>query len=413
MKKPRLIAFEIIYEVLYQDGYSNLLLQKKLDDYPSYDKSLITKIVYGTIQNYDLLLYQLTQVKYDKLSNKNKVILAMSLYQKHFLEKIPDYSIVNEAIEIAKIVGNQYQAKFVGALLHELITKPLIYADTADEDVNLAINYSHPLYLIKMLKKQYRKDILVQYLKHNQGNAQIHLRYNINSQQRALLEADELIEKLGDNAYLYKGQNIINYPFYQEGIVSVQDINSQKVAPFLSPDLKGNVLDMCAAPGSKTTHLAEIMQNKGHIKAYDIHPHKIKLITKQAERLHLNNISAHAYDATKLLEVENPASFDYILCDAPCTGLGVIKRKPEIKYHNNMDEIIPIQSALLQQAYHLLKKDGILVYSTCTINKKENNKQIELLLKNHDDLILIEEKTLFNFETNGDCFYMAKLKKVA
>lgn len=413
MKKARLTAFEIIYEVLYQNGYSNLLLQKKLDAYSSGDKALITKIVYGTIQNYDLLLYQLTQVKYKKLTNKNKVILAIALYQKHFLAKIPDYSIINEAIEISKIVGNDYQAKFIGALLHELINKKLIYAQGNDEDENLAINYSHPLYLIKMIKKQYGEEVLLKYLKSNQEDAQIHLRYNRLSKQRELLEKDDLIALIDGDTYLYQGQNIGDYSFYQDGVVSVQDINSQKVAPFLNPQAGEKVLDMCAAPGSKTTHLAEIMNNEGLIKAYDIHPHKINLIDKQAQRLNIDNIKASAYDATKLLDVEEKGSYDRILCDAPCTGLGVIKRKPEIKYHNDMDEIIPIQAQLLEQAYHLLKKDGTLVYSTCTINKKENNKQIEQLLNNHSDLVLEDEKTIFNYENDGDCFYMAKVKKVA
>lgn len=413
MKKARLTAFEIIYEVLYQNGYSNLLLQSKLDNYSSSDKALITKIVYGTIKNYDLLLFQLTQVKYKKLTNKNKVILAMSLYQKHFLAKIPDYSIINEAIEISKIVGNKYQAKFIGALLHEIINKPLIYAQGKDEDENLAINYSHPLYLIKMLKKQYGEDTLLKYLKSNQEDAKIHLRYNPLSNKRELLEQDDLISLINDDIYLYQGQNIGEYVFYKDGVVSVQDINSQKVAPFLNPQPNDKVLDMCAAPGSKTTHLAELMNNKGSIKAYDIHPHKINLIDKQAQRLKFNNINAQAYDATKLLEVEEKESYDCILCDAPCTGLGVIKRKPEIKYHNDMDEIIPIQAQLLEQAYYLLKHDGILVYSTCTINKKENNKQIEQLLNKHSDLVLEDEQTIFNYENDGDCFYMAKVKKVA
>jgi 16S rRNA (cytosine967-C5)-methyltransferase len=156
------------------------------------------------------------------------------------------------------------------------------------------------------------------------------------------------------------------------------------------------------------------MNNQGLIKAYDIYDHKIKLINNQAERLNLDIIEAKCYDATKLNEVEIEASFDLILCDAVCTGLGVIKRKPEIKYQDivtSMDYIIDVQEKLLEQAYLLLKKGGTLVYSTCTTNKKENEKQVEKLLEKYDDLKFQEEVMIFNYEFGADSFYMAKITK--
>lgn len=416
-KNIRKEAYKILYEVLYNNGYSNILLQKRLADYSKEDKALITNIVYGTLQNYDLLRYQLNNEKIDR---KSLVIILMSLYQKYFLDKIPDYAIISEALKLSKEVSSRQQAQFINAILKQTFSKELEYAHTDDYLKDLAINYSHPLWLVKMINKQYGEEVLVKYLQENNASSKIHLRYNVLSKAEEKVSADPLVKEFEDNnliidnAYLYLGKDIANFDLYLEGIMSVQDLSSQQVGYFLNPKPFDKVLDMCAAPGSKTSHLAEIMNNQGEIKAYDLHEHKIGLINNQAKRLGIDIIKAESYDATKLLEKEEVNSFDRILCDAPCTGLGVIKRKPEIKFQDistSMDSIIAIQEQLLQQAYLLLKPGGTLVYSTCTINKKENEKQIEKLLSEHDDLKLIEEKNIFNFESHGDCFYMAKLVK--
>ena len=170
---------------------------------------------------------------------------------------------------------------------------------------------------------------------------------------------------------------------------------------------------MCAAPGSKTTHLAMLMENTGSIHAYDIHEHKIALIKKNAERLGCTNIQAKAYDATRLDEIEALESFDAILLDGPCSGLGVLGRKPEIRYHDSsvMDELIKTQSKLLKTAEKLLKNRGILVYSTCTLNKKENEKNIERFMEDCPMMYKEEEQTILPYNYQSDGFYMVKLVK--
>ena len=179
--------------------------------------------------------------------------------------------------------------------------------------------------------------------------------------------------KLAKDALYYQGGNIAYTKEFQEGLVTIQDESSQLVAPYLSPKPGDYVLDMCAAPGSKTTHLAALMHNQGKIDAYDLYEHKIPLIQQQLTRLQVSIVDVKAYDSTKLIELYPPLTFDKILLDAPCSGLGVLARKPEIKYHesNAMDEIIQIQQKLLENAYPLLKNGGNIVYSTCTINKKK------------------------------------------
>lgn len=411
----RYVAFDIIHEVVYQDGYSNLLLKNKINHFEDKDKALITNIVYGVLQNYDLLKHQLTLLDYQKLSHKNEIIILMSLYQKHFLDKIPDYAIVNEALKIVKAISSKYETSFVAALLNEALHNDLTYLDSDNNIDNLSIKYSHPQWLIKMWLKQYGEAITLKMLENNLEKADLFMRYNPITQQQQLIEDNDLYQATAfANAYTYHGGNVSDLAEYQRGMVSVQDLSSQQVGSLLNPQPGMKVLDMCAAPGIKTTHLAELMGNEGQIDAIDIHEHKIKLIEENAWRLGLDIINAKHYDATQLSDYIPDETYDMILCDAPCTGLGVIKRKPEIKYQDiaiSMDQIMKTQAQLLEQAYPLLKAGGKLVYSTCTVNKKENEKQVQRFLAKYEDLELISEKTIFNFEYNSDSFYMALIVK--
>ena len=195
--------------------------------------------------------------------------------------------------------------------------------------------------------------------------------------------------------------------------MTIQDESSQCVARLLNPLPGEYVLDMCSAPGSKTTHLAALMENKGRIDAYDLHEHKIPLVKTQCDRLGVEIVNVKAYDSTRLVELYEKETFDKILLDGPCSGLGVLSRKPEIKYNDSsaMDEIIVIQRNLLENAYDLLKRNGKMVYSTCTINKKENEKQIQAFIKRHPDMKVLEERTILPFEYHSDGFYMCLLKK--
>lgn len=212
---------------------------------------------------------------------------------------------------------------------------------------------------------------------------------------------------------MYRAGNIASTDYFKNGLVTIQDESSQLIAPLLDPQPTDLVLDMCCAPGSKTTHLAAIMNNQGKIIAYDLFEHKIKLVEANLKRLGVNNVELHVGDATLLKEKYSEESFDKILLDAPCSGLGVMKRKPEIKYHDSgaMDTIIPLQAKLLDNAYYLLKKNGKMVYSTCTINKKENEQMIKQFLDKYPDMKIIEEKKILPYVYDSDGFYMCKLEK--
>lgn len=415
----RLICYNILYDVIYNGGYANLLLRKWLKNIDNKsDISLVTNIVYGSIKNYDLLKYQLEHLDYKKISNKQLIIILIAMYQYYFLDKIPKYAIISETNKLSKaILNDNYQLKFINALLNKLLLNKLTYYQDSDILKEMSINYSQPLWYLKMLNKQLGIDRTKKIVIENNQVSKIFLRYNILANSYQEIIKDDNIKILDDdkNIFEYKNNDIFNYSFYQNGDVSVQDYSAIKVGYFLNPKANTKVLDMCAAPGNKTCHLAQLMHNKGLIKAYDIHYHRVELIKKEAKRLKIDIIDANCCDATKLSDKEKDNSFDYILCDAPCTGLGVLKRKPEIKFNNinnKMDEIIKVQASLLENAYCLLKKNGVLVYATCTNNKKENEYQVQELLKKHHDLRLIDECNIYNYEYNSDGFYMAKIVKI-
>ena len=212
---------------------------------------------------------------------------------------------------------------------------------------------------------------------------------------------------------IYDYGNIADTSWYQSGCLAIQDEASQMIAPLLNPQPGQRILDVCSAPGTKATHMAQLMKDQGEIIALDIHEHRVALIEQGARRLGLSSIQTRCMDATCLEGLEE-ASFDGVLCDVPCSGYGTLSRKSDIKYHmqsEDMDTLIPLQAAILRQASAMVKPGGVLVYSTCTLNKKENEKQVEAFLQEHSEFEKVFERTVFPFEFGSDGFYMAKCRR--
>lgn len=208
--------------------------------------------------------------------------------------------------------------------------------------------------------------------------------------------------------------NLAAHPWYLSGKLTIQDEASQRVALAVNPQPEERILDMCAAPGGKATHLAELMNNTGEVIANDIYPHKAQLIEQNVTRLGLTNVTITTEDAAQLAEKYPAESFDRILLDAPCTGWGVVARKPEIKYFTSaekQDALIQIQMSLLDVASTLVKTGGILVYSTCTLNKGENEVQVKKFLTRHPAFQLLDESILLPHTYQTDGFYIATLRK--
>ncbi len=410
----REIAFSMLNDICLHNTYSNLLLRKELNKAKEQDKGLITQIVYGTLQNYRLCRYQWEDLVKKLPSDDICVLLDMSIYQLFYMDKVPAYAIINEAVEITKKSIHPKMAKMVNAVLHQAERRK--EREVIGNEVKmLAIKTSHPEWIVSMWKAQYGMDVAEKICYANMETKPNAARVNTwKTSKEKLLAQDERFHEgyMSKDALLYDG-SIAETSSYEQGLISIQDEASQLIARIVDPQPDEEILDVCSAPGTKANHMAELMQNKGHIVCGDLHPHRVELIREGAKRLGITIMEPMVMDATELAEIKGQM-FDRVLCDVPCSGYGVLARKSDIKYHmksEDMDTLIPIQKKILSKSAEHVKPNGILVYSTCTLNKKENEKQIQAFLKEHDDFMLVEERTIFPFEAHSDGFYMAKLQR--
>lgn len=414
--KARQAAFNILKDICINKRYSNLALKEDLDEYKEVDKGLITNIVYGTLQHYRYIRYMWENYPESIPRDEIAILIDMSVYQLLFLEKVPDYAVVNEAVEIAMNIYDGKYGNFVNAILHNVIRNGRRVI-SGSEIERKAVETSMPNWIVKMWCKQYGQEIAFHICDSLNRIPDAAARVNtlkISKDEVKAMNPDFIDGRISPDGLLYTKGNIANTEEFKKGYVTIQDESAQLVTHFLDPQPDETILDMCAAPGSKTCHIGALMKNRGKLYALDIHPHRVELIKYNARRLGIIMIDALVKDATQLENTFAENSFDRILLDGPCSGYGVIARKSDIKYHmksEDMDSCIQIQRKLLRSAVKYLKPGGILVYSTCTLNKKENEKQIEQFLQLYPEFSLIEEQTIFPFTYQSDGFYMAKLTK--
>ncbi|WP_283650984.1 16S rRNA (cytosine(967)-C(5))-methyltransferase RsmB [Ileibacterium valens] len=392
-------------EVVLHQTYSNLYLKNHLQELPEKDRALASRIFYGTLQNYVYCKAAWQRFAKTKVSGKLQVLLTFSTYQLLFLDKVPEYAVINDAVDLVK-KNSSKQASFINAILRKVTRE---YFDLPEDEIKaLALETSLPEWLVKMWKAQYSMEEAKAFAEATLDTLPVYAAINPTNQTAASRKEIESWQKVQDGLYVYPKTSVANDPLYREGRISILDPGSYAIALYGNPSENEKVLDLCAAPGSKTMIMAEQMNNSGHIDAYDLHEHRARLIEQDMNRLHLSNISAKAADSTM---IEPTKDYDLVLCDVPCTGYGVLARKPDMKLRLNpedMDQLIPLQAKLLEKGSEAVKTGGRLVYSTCTLNKKENEKQVEKFLKNHPDFELDEQQTLYP-DGNHDGFYMARM----
>lgn len=384
-------------EVVNKEVYSNLYLRNHLHEVSERDRALATRIFYGTIQNYRYCRACWSKFVKNKVNDKMDVLLTMSTYQLLFLDKVPSYAIVNDAVNIAKKINVKY-AGLTNAVLHKVK-----HIETKD----VALKYSLPDWLYKMWVSQYGQEQALIMAKASVNILPLYVRRNVLKTEVENFSSSEFI-CVKDPLYIYTQNDYFHHLYYQKGYMSAQDEGSFAIAKFVDPKENERILDCCAAPGTKTMAMAEMMYNKGHIDSFDLHAHRKDLIESDAKRLGIDIVHAGVQDATKF---KSSVLYDRILCDVPCSGYGVLSRKPDIKLRmlsEDMDTLIPLQYAILNNVCQYVKKGGIIVYSTCTMNKKENEKQIQRFLKEHDMFSLVDEVNIFS-DSKQDGFYMAKL----
>lgn len=395
MTSQREIALNIIYKTISDASYTNLLMRKELDKLPLIQRPFVTNLVNEVLRKYDYLIYQVKDEINNKTKLKNKIIIAMALYERFFLKE-KDYVVNNEYVKLGK---NEYDKAFINALLR----KDIILKEPIEE----YIKYSLPKWLYDLLNKQYEKEELEKIL--NNFNRIPKVYYRLNKKKASFNDFDN-IEIINDDIFISNDKNI-KKDYLDKGLAYVEDINAASLYKHLDLNKDDVLLDMCSAPGSKLFNCLDIVK-EDNAYSNELHSNRLKLIEDKAKLLGFNGIHYLNYDGIELKNVLDKR-FNKIMLDVPCSGIGTIGRKPDLKYHikaESLDELERIQRGLLDSAKELLVSGGYILYSTCTLNKKENSRQINKFLKDNDDFELIKEETIIN--DIGDCFYYGLIKRV-
>ncbi|WP_397386790.1 16S rRNA (cytosine(967)-C(5))-methyltransferase RsmB [Paenibacillus sp. MMS20-IR301] len=401
----------MLVRVEQQGAYSNLLLGSSLQKagLNREDTGLATELVYGSLSRMitlDYVLGSFVSKGLHKLEPWVRNLLRLSLYQIMYLDRVPSHAAVNEAVNTAKKRGHQGISGMVNGVLRSVLRagELPVLPDGLGREERISILHSHPLWMVQRWSAEYGADTAEAMCAANNEPPAVSVRVNTTMISRAALLAEMLAAGLdaAESAVspfgltVRGGGNLALSSWYKDGYLSVQDESSMLVAEVVAPEPGMKVLDCCAAPGGKSAHMGELMKDEGTILANDLHEHKAGLITDQAARLGLECITTASGDALELSQALQPGSFDRILLDAPCSGLGVIRRKPDLKWRKQPGDVAGIaalQRELLQSVSGLLKPGGVLVYSTCTTEQEENSRIISSFLTDNPGFAPVTFKT--------------------
>lgn len=403
MDKARETALRALMEIDTKEGYSNLVLKRSLgaSELDSRDRAFITELVYGTVTRkltLDWVISRFSKTRLPKLSKWVLQILRMGAYQLLFLDRVPSSAACNTSVELAKKYAGA-SAGFVNAILRNISRKKdeirIDEAGASSSAENLSIRYSFPEYLVETLIAEYGTEFTESLLASLLERPPLTIRTNTLKTSRDELTAELMAEGIDSQPGLFSEEALVlknvtdisRTRVFIQGKMTVQDEGSMLVAKILDPKPGERILDVCAAPGGKTTHIGQMMKNQGYILAWDIHPHKIGLILDNAKRLGITNIEAKSADAL-LPAGEAVNRFNRVLVDAPCSGTGIIRRKPDIKWQRKQDDfgnLIEIQRKILYNASRYVIPGGVLVYSTCSVDERENTRVALAFLKENPE----------------------------
>lgn len=420
-------ALKVLYEVDVNKAYLNSALNSAIKEaeLDLKDKALLSEIVYGVIKNrlrIDYIINCFSKVKTKKISAWVLNILRIGIYQILFLDRIPDSAACNECVKLAKKYSNKGGAGFVNGLLRNLsrnkadITFPA-YAD--DKIKYYSVKYSFPEWIVKKLIKQYGEETAEGFMA--ESNMPHGTDIRVNTLKISTAELSEILSQKGiKHLVSEKAENLISVfaninltatEEYKNGMFSLQNSSSKRAVDVLSPLPGDTVIDVCAAPGGKSCAAAELMNNEGEILSFDLYEHKKALIENSASRLGISIISAEVNDA-EVLKTELVGKADKVIIDAPCSGIGVIHKKPDIKWTRKEEDILElkeIQRKILATASKYVKPGGTLLYSTCTVFKEENEENVEEFLKCNAAFYKDYEEQILTDKAGGSGFYICKM----
>ncbi len=421
MKDARYVTVAMLVKTSKDGAYSNLLLAQGLEMEALSDgeRALCTRLYYGVLERRPTLEYLTKQYCSRRLDTVVREILYLGLYQLLYCEKIPDHAAVSATVGLCRAFKKTSAAGLVNAVLRRCIRDGKTIPRVEDPIEQMAIDYATPRELLEALLVQYGEEWTRDFL----ANALLPPPCTIRSNPcRNLVNLEELNPCKRELAHCYDVHcaDVTRTHAFREGMFHVQDYASQLCCQALTVEPGQSVLDVCAAPGGKSFTLAEVMENQGVLYAWDLHAHRVALIADGAKRLGLSCITLQVRDACVFHE--DQPRVQRVLCDVPCSGLGVIRRKPELKYKSlsTHEELPELQYRILDNASRYLGKDGLLVYSTCTLLRRENEAVVERFLREHSEFCLEPMEqfegramvTLSPREHNCDGFFFARMRRV-
>ena len=402
----RELILKILVAILDNGAYSNIELNRcfMANELRQCDVAFITEMVYGILKyklRIDYVISSFSRVKLKKMSCWIINILRMGVYQMMFMDRVPVSAAVNESVKLAKKYGHAYSVKFVNGVLRSISRdKDKVKYTSCDKDKlkYLSVWYSYPMWIVKRCVDDFGYDFTKSFLESSNKKPKFCIR--VNTTRISVEELMDLFNKNGIGAVrssiseyglvLDKAYDIVNSDFYKKGYFTIQDESSMLVASVVNPECEDVVVDVCAAPGGKTTHMAQLMNNSGLVYAQDLYKHKVQLIDDMANRLGLCNIRSCVFDSTTVRS-ELIGCADKVLADVPCTGLGIMRRKPDIRWRKesgDVENIAKLQYKILDIASKYLKEGGVLVYSTCTITRDENLGVIRRFIQEHSNFVM-------------------------
>jgi len=410
----RYLAYKVLLEV--EDGaFANLAL----DDYlqkgkiTGPDRGLATELTYGTVKYRQLLDWLINSLvaKPGKLEKGPRIILRMAFYQLLFMDRIPPSAAVNEGVKLAKKLFNPGAAGLINGVLRGYLREPgkVKWPDPEQDPLSyLEIVHSHPRWMVQRWLDRYGLENTIKICEFNNRPADLWIRTNTLRVERdklaGILEQEgcktEKSHRVPEGLKLLEAPPLGSLASFEQGLFTVQDESSMLAAHALSPRPGSRVLDVCAGPGGKTSHLAQLMNNQGLIVACDVHEHRLRLISETAGRLGIKIVSTRLQDATKLEPAET-GQYPYILVDAPCSGLGVLRRRPDSRWRKKPEDVpalAALQQEILERAIAVLEPGGRLVYSTCTLEPEENSEVVKAVLARHPELAPLDLRPLLPYQ---------------
>ena len=426
----RELVLDMLLQITRDGEYSHIVIKNVLDKYQYLDKrerAFITRVVNGTLERMieiDYIINQFSKVKVNKMKPVIRTILRSSVYQMKYMDSVPDSAICNEAVKLAGKRGFVNLKGFVNGVLRNISRNldKVNYPDEKDKAVYISVKYSLPEWLVKQWLKTYDEETVKGIGSAFLEEKPLTVRFNEHKVQKSELIA--ILQKEGVTVkevpevpcalYLSGYDHLSALPSFCDGLYQVQDLSSMQVALWSEVKEEDQVLDVCAAPGGKAIHIAELLNETGHVEARDLTEYKVNLIRDNIERSGLSNIDAVCHDAT-IYDPEWKEKADIVIADLPCSGLGVLGKKPDLRYKMNEKteaDLAALQRKILSVVKDYVKPDGKLLYSTCTIHREENEENVAWFLRQYPEFELVKERQMLPGRDAGDGFYIAILKKV-